>query len=141
MLLTQTTYLTDVRLVYGITVIVLPSYIVGPWIDIDIVFGPWPSWFLAQTLIDWNFMWNNLAVPSKVAYQNCPPPLPGPVVGPRPLPVNDPPPPPPQQIPDRPIDVRPPVVVIVTPPVCPHGTVMHDGACRLLEPCRGGWSR
>jgi len=141
MLLTQTTYVTDIRLVYGITVIVLSSYIVGPWIDIDIVFGPWPSWFLAQTLIDWNFMWNNLAVPSKVAYQNCPPPLPGPVVGPRPLPANNPPPPPPLQIPDRPIDVRPPVVVIVTPPVCPPGSVMHDGACRLLDPCRGGMVR
>jgi hypothetical protein len=33
------------------------------------------------------------------------------------------------------------VVVIVTPPVCPPGTVMHDGACRLLEPCRGGMVR
>ena len=60
-LLTQTTYVTDIRLVYGITIIVLPCYVVGPWIDIDIWFGPWPNWFLAQTLIDWNFMWNNLA--------------------------------------------------------------------------------
>jgi hypothetical protein len=138
MLLTQTTYVTDVRLVYGITVIVLPSYIVGPFIDIDIFFGPWPNWFLAQMLMNWNFMWNNLAVPSKVAYQDCPPPAP--VVGPRPLPINNPPPPP-HQIPDRPIDVRPPPVIIVTPPICPPRTVMSDGACRLVETCRPGTIR
>jgi hypothetical protein len=139
-LLTETTYVTDIRLVFGITVIVLPSYVVGPWIDIDIFFGPWPSWFLAQTMIDWNFMWNNVVVPNKVASQNCPKPG----GGPKPLPINNPSPPlppPPRLGPDRPVDNGPPIVVIVPPPVCPPGTVMNDGACRLPEPCRGGTIR
>ena len=141
-LLTRTTYVTDIQLVFGITVIVLPQYVVGPLIDIDIFFSPWPSWLLAQTLIDWNFMWNNLAAPNKVVYQNCPPPLPKQAGGPKPLPINNPPPPPPppHQGPDRPIDVGPPVV-IVTPPICPPGTIMSDGACRLSDPCRGGTIR
>jgi len=137
MLLTETTYVTDIRLVYGITVIVLPSYIVGPWIDIDIWFGPWPSWFLAQTLIDWNFMWNNVAAPIKVVYQNCPKPKPA---GPQPLPINNPTPPmPPRPVPPKPVDNIPPVIVVN--PTCPPGTVMNDGACRLPDPCRAGTVR
>lgn len=137
MLMTQTTYVTDIRLVYGITVIVLPSYIVGPWIDIDIVFGPWPSWFLAQTLIDWNFMWNNVAAPIKVVYQNCPKPKLGP---PEPLPINNPTPPtPPRPLPPRPVDNNPPVIVVN--PTCPPGTRFDDGACRLVDPCRAGTVR
>ena len=141
MLLTETNYVTDVRLVSGITVIVLPGYVVGPWIDIDIVFGPWPNWFLAQTLLDWNFFWNNLA-PMNV--KDCPP-----VVKPKPLPVNNPVTPLPPR-PVKPIDNGPPVVVppkgppvvVVVPPACPPGTFMDDGACRLPpEACRPGTVR
>ena len=134
MLMTQTTYVTDVRLVYGITVIVLPSYIWGPWIDIDIWFGPWPNWFLAQTLIDWNFMWNKVAAPIKVVYQNCPKP-----VAPPPLPISNPTPtPPPRPLPPR-VDNNPPVIVVN--PTCPPGTRFDDGACRLADPCRAGTVR
>ena len=74
MLLTQTTYVTDIRLVTESRSSCCRPTLSGRGSIIDIIFGPWPTWFLAQTLIDWNFMWNNLAVPSKVAYQNCPPP-------------------------------------------------------------------
>jgi hypothetical protein len=147
-LLTETTYVTDVRLVYGITVIVLPGYVVGPWIDIDIVFGPWPSWFLAQNLIDWNFIWNNLAVMPAVVHQDCPPVNPKQGGEPKPLPVNNPVLPLPPR-PVKPIDNGPPVVgppngppvVVVVPPVCPPGTFMDDGACRLPEACRPGMVR
>ena len=138
MLLTQTTYVTDIQLVYGITVIVLPGYVVGPWIDIDIFFSPWPAWFLAQNLIDWNFMWNNLAVMNAVIYQDCPPVSPK-QGGNRPLPVNNPVPPLPPR-PGRPIDNGPPVVVVI-PQACPSGTVMIDGGCRLSDPCRAGMIR
>jgi hypothetical protein len=134
MLITQTTYVTDIRLVYGITVIVLPSYIWGPWIDIDIWFGPWPNWFLAQTLIDWNFIWNKVAAPIKVVYQNCPKP-----VAPPPLPISNPmPPTPPRPLPPR-VDNNPPVIVVN--PTCPPGTRFDDGACRLADPCRPGTIR
>ena len=61
-LLRQTTYVTDIRFVGGIVVIVLPSYVVGPIVIIDINFGPWPNWFLSQILLNWNFVWNNLVV-------------------------------------------------------------------------------
>jgi len=70
-LLKQTTYVTDIQLVGGIVVFVLPQYVVGPIIVININFGPWPSWFLAQVLIDWNFMWNNLAVVNVVFAHRC----------------------------------------------------------------------
>jgi hypothetical protein len=143
-LLTQTTYVTDIKLVYGITVIVLPGYVVGPWIDIDIFFSPWPAWFLAQNLIDWNFIWNNLAVMNAAVHQDCPPASPKQ----KPLPVNNPVAPLPPR-PVKPIDNGPPVVgppngppvVIVVPPVCPPGTVMDDGACRRPESCRPGMVR
>ena len=138
-LLTQTTYVTDVRLVYGITIIVLPGYVVGPWIDIDIFFSPWPAWFLAQNLIDWNFIWNNLAVMNAMVNQDCPPVSPKQGGGPKPLPVNNPVSPLPPR-PVKPIDNGPPVVVVV-PPVCPPGTFMDDGACRLPDSCRAGMVR
>ena len=138
-LLTQTTYVTDIRLVYGITIIVLPGYVVGPWIDIDIYFSPWPAWFLAQNLIDWNFMWNNLAPMKAVAHQDCPPVSPKQGGEPRPLPVNNPVSPLPSR-PVKPIDNGPPVVIAV-PPVCPPGTFMDDGACRLPDSCRAGMVR
>lgn len=140
-LLTQTTFVTDIQLVGGITVFILPQYIVGPLIDIDIFFSPWPTWFLAQTLIDWNFMWNNFVIVNVVVYQNCPPqlmkqPQAG---GPKPQPINNPPPPPPPPGPGRPIESGPPIIAVT--PVCPYGTVLSDGACRLADPCRGGTVR
>lgn len=137
-LLTQTTYVTDVRLVYGITIIVLPGYVVGPWIDIDILFSPWPAWFVAQNLIDWNFIWNNLAVMSVVA-PDCPPVSPKQGGGAKPLPVHNPVSPLPPRL-DQPIDNGPPVVVVV-PPVCPRGTVLDHGICRLPDFCRPGMVR
>jgi hypothetical protein len=145
LLLKQTTYVTDIQLVGGIVVFVLPQYVVGPLVVIDINFGPWPSWFMAQVLIDWNFMWNNLVIVNTVVWQNCAPkqikpaqinnsPKPQPVNNPQPLP---PPPPPP---PGKPEGGGPPIVVI-NPPKCPAGTFFRDGACRLPDPCRGGLVR
>ncbi|CAN7654635.1 hypothetical protein LJR220_006168 [Bradyrhizobium sp. LjRoot220] len=139
-LLTQTTYVTDIRLVYGITVIVLPGYVVGPWIDIDIFFSPWPAWFLAQNLIDWNFIWNNLAVMPAMA-PDCPQAGPKQGGAPKPLPVHNPVSPLLPR-PDKPVDHAPPVVVVVPPPpICPRGTVMDHGVCRLPDFCRPGMVR
>ena len=117
----------------------LPGYVVGPWIDIDIFFSPWPAWFLAQNLIDWNFIWNNLAVMSAMATGL---PAGEPKAGRRTEAVAG------QQprarrcrrVPVKPIDNGPPVVVVV-PPVCPPGTVMDDGVCRLPDSCRPGMVR
>ena len=136
-LLRQTTYVTDIRLVGGIVVIVLPSYVVGPVVIIDINFGPWPNWFLSQILINWNFVWNNLVVVNVTV--NCAPKiLPAQNNPPKPVPVNNPPPPPP---PGKPEGGNPPIIVVNPNPICPAGTVFNDGACRLLDPCRGGLVR
>jgi len=137
MLLTQTTYVTDIQMVGGIVVFVLPQYVVGPLFVIDAYWGPWPSWFLAQVLIDWNFMWNNLAVVNTVVYQNC-----APKKNPPPQPISSPPPPAPPSPPVKPEGGNPPIVVVNPPPhTCPAGTVFTDGACRLPETCRIGLIR
>jgi hypothetical protein len=135
-LLKQTTYVTDIRLVGGIVVIVLPPYVIGPIVVIDINFGPWPSWFLSQVLINWNFVWNNLVVVNVVV--NCAPKQ----IQPAPQPVNNPQPvPPPSRPPGKSEGGGPPIIVVNPPQTCPVGTVFNDGACRLLDPCRGGLVR
>jgi hypothetical protein len=135
-LLKQTTYVTDIRLVGGIVVIVLPSYVIGPIVVIDINFGPWPSWFLDQVLINWNFVWNNLVVVNVVA--NCAPKQ----IQPAPQPVNNPQPvPPPSRPPGKPEGGGPPIIVVNPPQTCPVGTVFNDRDCRLPDPCRVGLVR
>ena len=89
MLLRQTTYVTDIRFVGGIIVIVLPSYVVGPIVIIDINFGPWPNWFLSQILLNWNFVWNNLVVVNvnvSPARPSRSQPAPQPINNPQPMP-------------------------------------------------------
>jgi hypothetical protein len=135
-LLKQTTYVTDIRLVGGIVVIVLPSYVVGPIVIIDINFGPWPNWFLSQVLINLNFVWNNLVVVNVTV--NCAPKQ----IQPAPQPVNNPQPvPPPSRPQGKPEGGNPPIIVVDPAPKCPVGTLFNDGACRLLDPCRVGQVR
>ena len=74
-ILTQTQFVTEFDIESGIAVAVLPPYIVGPLVDIDLAVAPWPTWFLAQTLIDWNFIWNNFDVVVNVVYVDCPHPF------------------------------------------------------------------
>jgi hypothetical protein len=72
-LIQQTTFVRDVNIVRGILVYVLPTYVVGPFVDINIDFFPWPSWFFGQVLIDWNWVWNNVNIVINVNNVNCPP--------------------------------------------------------------------
>ena len=89
---------------------------------------------------DWNFIWNNLAVMSAVA-PDCPQVGPKQGGGPKPLPVSNPVLPLPPRA-DKPIDNGPPVVVVVPPPpLCPRGTIMDHGVCRLPDSCRAGMLR
>ena len=41
----------------GIVVIVLPPYVVGPIVIINIGFDPWAPWYMVQVMIDFNFAW------------------------------------------------------------------------------------
>jgi hypothetical protein len=133
-LLRQTTYVTDIRFVGGIVVIVLPPYVVGPIVIIDINFGPWPNWFLSQVLINLNFVWNNLVVVNVTV--NCAPKQ----IQPAPQPVNNPQPaPPPSRPQGKPEGGGPPIIVVN--PTCPVGTVFHHGACHFPDPCRTGQVR
>ena len=125
-LLRQTTYVTDVRFVGGIVVIVLPSYVVGPIVIIDINFGPWPNWFLSQILLNWNFVWNNLVVINVTV--NCAPKQ----IQPAPQPVNNPQPtPPPGRPTGKPEGGNPPILIVDPTPKCPVGTFFNDGVCRI----------
>lgn len=140
-LLKQTTYVTDIRFVGGIVVIVLPTYVVGPVVIIDINGGPWPIWFVQQILLNWNFVWNNLVVVNVTV--NCAPKQIKPAQlndAPKPQPVNNPEPPPsrPQ---GKPEGGNPPIIVVDPSPKCPLGTVFNDGVCRPLNTCRVGQVR
>lgn len=139
-LLKQTTYVTDIRYVGGIVVIVLPSYVVGPIVIIDINVGPWPLWFVQQILFNWNFVWNNLVVVNVNVAVNCAPKQIKPAQlnnDPKPQPINDP-----QRPPVKPEGGNPPIIVVDPAPKCPIGTVFNDGACRKLpDPCRPGMVR
>ena len=138
-LLKQTTYVTDIRYVGGIIVIVLPSYVVGPVVIIDINFGPWPIWFVQQILINWNFVWNNLVVVNVNVTFPCAPKQ----IQPAPQPINNPQPdPPPSRPQGKPEGGNPPIIVVDPTPKCPIGTFYNDGACRLPpDPCRIGTVR
>jgi hypothetical protein len=72
-ILQRTTYVTEFQMVDGIVVAALPTYVVGPQVHIDFAFDPWPEWFFAQTLLDWNWFWNNVSVVINVNTPNCPP--------------------------------------------------------------------
>jgi len=91
-LIQQTTFVRDVNIVNGILVYVLPTYVIGPFVDINIDFFPWPSWFFGQVLIDWNWIWNNVNVVINVNNVNCPPVAPNKLVKPINNPVPTPPP-------------------------------------------------
>jgi hypothetical protein len=137
-LLKQTTYVTDIRYVGGIIVIVLPSYVIGPIVIIDINFGPWPIWFVQQILINWNFVWNNLVVVNVNVTFPCAPKQ----IQPTPTPINNPQPdPPPSRPQGKPEGGGPPIIVVDPTPKCPVGTFFNDGACRLPDPCRIGTVR
>ena len=56
-LLRQTKWVTAVEYVDGIIVIVLPPYVIGPIVIVNIGFDPWPAWYMVQMMIDFNFAW------------------------------------------------------------------------------------
>jgi len=134
-LLKQTEYVTEFELVGGVGVFVLPPYILGPLVNIDIVVAPWPAWFFAQVVLDWNWIWNNLVVINETVYVPCPPGdhgdhhPPGTAAAP----------------PTAPIVTTPPPVTPPGPPAivsrCPAGTVIGPQGCFIGDPCGTGLTR
>ena len=42
--------------------IVLPGYIIGPWVNIQIGFYPWPAWYFTNIIFNLNFVWQNTLI-------------------------------------------------------------------------------
>jgi hypothetical protein len=61
-LLRQTKWVTALQFVDGIAVIVLPGYIIGPWVNIQIGFYPWPAWYFVEIIFNFNFVWQNTLI-------------------------------------------------------------------------------
>ena len=61
-LLRRTTYVTAIEYVDGIAIFVLPPWIVGEFVDIDITFDPWPIYWFTQVIIDWNWVWHHTTI-------------------------------------------------------------------------------
>ena len=58
-LIQQTTYVTRLEYVDGIAVFVLPAAIIGPFVEIDALFAPYPIDFFTQLIVDWNFVFHH----------------------------------------------------------------------------------
>lgn len=59
----STTYVTDIRFVNGVSVFVLPTWIVGPVVDIDIdVFAPWSPSFIGSWVWNWTSVFNDIDI-------------------------------------------------------------------------------
>ena len=35
----------------------LPPYLIGPFVHVQIGFDPWPAWFMVQMMKNSNFVW------------------------------------------------------------------------------------
>ncbi len=123
-LLQETQYVTELEYVEGIAIIVLPPYIWGEYVEIDISFDPWPIWFYTQIVLDWTWVWNTIDVVVTYVYVDCNPPPP-------------PPPPPPPLIPGKP---PAPPLPPPPPPLCSNGEPrLADGLCPVhVRPCPDG---
>jgi hypothetical protein len=132
-ILSRTTFVRDFEVVDGIVVAELPTYVTGPTVDLNIVFEPWPAWFFAQTLIDWNWFWNNVAITINLVNGDCPPPVhhQPPPHSPPLAKLPDPPPPPPiQTLPPPPPPISHNLPTPVTGTLCPNGGFANAyGAC------------
>lgn len=140
-LLGQTQFVTDFDYVGGIGIIVLPSYIQGPVINVNIVFQPWPIYVYEQIVIDWTLIWNTYDVVNIINWVNCPKPPPPP---PPPIPWPSPPPPPPSIAPIQcPAGSYPNAdgdCIMPPPPggMCPEGGLLRDGYCITGHLCWNG---
>jgi hypothetical protein len=74
-LLQETRFITRVKMVDGIVIYEFPTYVLGPIVDIDVIFAPWPLWFFTQILIFWNWIWRYVLIFN--VHVNCEPNNPG----------------------------------------------------------------
>lgn len=90
----ETRLITEIKLVGGIAIFVLPPPLIINIIDIDIgVFHPWSPCFFGAWFWNWNWIVNNVVINVNLPPPNCPMPV-APMVKPV-LPIKSTPPPPP----------------------------------------------
>ncbi|MBV1703511.1 MAG: hypothetical protein KGQ28_01720 [Hyphomicrobiales bacterium] len=61
-LLEGTTFVTRVEFVDGNAIVVLPVYVTGPVVVIDVTFDPWPVEVFTQVIIVWNWIWHHVLI-------------------------------------------------------------------------------
>jgi hypothetical protein len=122
-ILRQTQFVTEIDYLQGIAIFVLPPYIIGPLIDIEIDFTPWDPAFYFQLLIDLNAMFNDFNVIVDVNFIDCTKPDIVPAIYTPPKPPS----PPPQVLPPAPPPLPPAVQAN-----CPDGSPLIAGV-----PCSG----
>jgi len=116
-LLKKTQYVTNFEFRGGIGVVVLPRYILGPYIDIFINVMPWPDLFYQHMMLVWTFIWNQLDVVNIEIT----------------IPCNNPTPPP--EKPQPPPETRqPPPITHLPPTTGCSGIVNQDGICQENVP-------
>ena len=62
LILQKTTYVTEIEFVDGIVIFVLPPWIIGEYVDIEINFNPWQIYWFTQIIIDWNWIWHHTTI-------------------------------------------------------------------------------
>ena len=153
-ILQQTQFVTEIDRVNDIAIFVLPNYIVGPLVDVDVAFIPWTPAFYFQLMIDLNAVFNELDVVVSVNFVDCTKPpgarpaayTPAPRLNPAPLPL--PPaiasPPAPPVVQNRCADDSlPPCRSPSSPVACPRGSHFEGTGCtaNFTPPCPDGTPR
>jgi hypothetical protein len=68
----STTYVTDIRFVDGVSVFVLPAWITGPVVNIDIdIFAPWSPTFIGSWVWNWTSVFNDVDI--NITVNQCTP--------------------------------------------------------------------
>lgn len=137
----ETRLITEIKLVSGIAVFVLPPPLIINIIDIDIgVFHPWSPCFFGAWFWNWNLIVNNVVINVNLPPPNCPNPalmIKKPIM---PMPIKSVPPPPPggaspppskPERPDRRVDLPSPGQPLVPPVVNDPGVKLPQ---RPIDP-------
>lgn len=106
----RTTYVTEMRFTGGVGVFVLPTWIVGPVVNINIgIFAPWSTSFIGSWVWNWTSIFNDVDINIVVVKDCGPGKTPNDQDRPRTTPISTPPAPPPnlRQPPRRTENVRP----------------------------------
>ena len=61
-LLVETPFMTRVGFWDDMAAFIVPNWIAGPFVQIDLSFKPWPHWFIVAVANEWNFAWHHTTI-------------------------------------------------------------------------------